>query len=183
MAGLLGADEFCNIARGATGFISNSNGTATTYQERLKELEYFDTDLHIVWGNHNDISFTSAQRVPAIVSYIKEFRRVHPNAIMVITGPRLLANDVVGSGELTFTQCENDIITAVNSVGDDNVYVVKTITEDNGITPYAWWPSGTTANVTKEFYLNGSLLDGHSTTIGYYNFAHRVAERIRQILA
>jgi hypothetical protein len=176
---LLGVDTFYNNGVGGTGYLANST-TKTTYIQRLSYITAFAPDVHIVCGNANDGSFTSAQRVAAVTAYIQAFRAALPNAMLILTGTKV-GGGVVTNGSLAQAQ-ETDILTAVTAVNDSNTYFIPTTTDKQGdlANLWGWWPGGTANG--RYFYISGSFTDGHPLPAEYDMFASRLSSAVSKIV-
>jgi hypothetical protein len=180
-ANLLGIDNVYSNAVGSTGFISDGAGTKTTYLQRIDRVNLFQPDIHIVVGGHNDSGQTSAARIASCNAYISAFRSSNPNAILVITGSKLLCNET----PTTIAAVDTDLqacVTSAQAAGDNLIFFVPTLTDVNAAgANRGWWTFG--SGVGKYFYNAGAYTDGHPLPADHEMFAHRLAQAIRSIVA
>ena len=174
----LGATNFANFAVGGTGFISDNGGIKTTYIERLSRLVETRPDVLIVAGNHNDVSYTSAQRQQAVSDYLRQARQLLPDALIIVFGNNPLTGENSASGALL--AAEQDLAAVVDQLDDPGIVFYPI-----GMDPNGPWITGTgtvdapnnTGNMDR-FY---TTADGHPLQRGYDYFAQRYLRAIRDV--
>ena len=123
---LVGCDDLYNCAAGGSGFISNNVGTTTTFLQRLPDIVQANPDVHIIFGNHNDSGYTSAQRIAAMTTYINLFIELLPTAKLVFFG-----TTTGGGAPAPFVACEQDIQTVVSNFNSPNIIFLPVSTDPN----------------------------------------------------
>ena len=230
---MMGQDNYFNNATGGTGFISNNYGQVfgldmtvgtqpgagallanakTTYYQRLNtisplyaSINAFAPNVHIVAGNHNDGAFTTTtQMIAAIQLYIQAFRLSNPNAILIVTGPRLLGGDSLSQNITNYigmNTSELCVLTAVTgltampvpyggyiqSPTDALTYYIATTLDPTGNTtnasgPCGPWSGGSGYN-SRYFYNMYNIGDSHPMPPEYDMWTHFLFNKIKLILA
>lgn len=166
---VLGAESASNMAQGGTGFISNANGTKTTYLERLDRLVKLNADVYVVAGNHNDQAYGDAQQIEAALTYFKRLRALQPRSIVIATGVLPLKNESLEQVK----RGERNLKAAFDQWADANSYFLPVSTDVGGP-----WLIG-----TETAYYDQDVEDGHLIQRGVDYVAARYASAIKALLA
>lgn len=167
----IGIPNACNMAVGGTGFISNNGNAKTNHIQRIERFTSLNADVYILAGNHNDDTYTSAERKAAVLNYLKSLRQRQPDSMIIVFGNTTLRDDATGVGSNQYN-AELDLKAAVTEFRDPNTYFIPILTSTSGS-----WTTGT-GNISSpandgnkdRFYSSG---DGHPIQRGQDYFASR----------
>ena len=177
---LLGCDDVANMAQGGTGFISDNFGQKTTYMQRIERFASLNADVYVIAGNHNDLSYPSADQIQAALRYFKKLRELQPKAVIVVFGVNPLQGESSDSGGVR--NAELNLKVAFDQWADDNAYFVPIATDPNGP-----WITGTGSVDAPKGDGNKDLFytskDGHPLQRGVDYFAQRYAQALKNIFA
>jgi lysophospholipase L1-like esterase len=127
-ADLVGCDDYCSDSVAGTGFISTFSGAQVNYQGRAQDIITYAPDVILIAGAYNDNTgsnptYTSAQRIAAMVLLMQTFRQALPSAMIIMEGTW------PGQGLLQQAQVEQDQITAVAQFADANTFFLPVQTD------------------------------------------------------
>lgn len=85
-AQLLGIDNMVNIGQGSAGFSVTLSGQRYKFGERIADATVYDADLLVIAGAHNDATSTYEDIKTEILAYLRSYRAVRSNAVIVCFG-------------------------------------------------------------------------------------------------
>lgn len=169
----LGIDKRYNNAIGGTGVISNQNGNATTYLQRIADVAAVNPDIVLVGGFHNDDGQAPATTRAAILTYLRRLRALCPRATVFVVGTQMLGNEGMAPGSAHHT-LEQTALSAFTEWADDNAAFIPLLTQAQPFPP-------TTAD---GWYYQDALAapfnDAHPTPRYYPAYAAIVVQAIKK---
>lgn len=155
---LSGQDGVINLAQGGTGFKYDNVGAKTNYVQRASDLLARGPDLILNGGNHNDLSYTSAERQAAVTAWHDAVRALSATVPIGITGPMPLFGDTVA----TLILMEQDIQAAIAALNDPLTFFIPIWTDPAG----PWYIGNTVSQASAPTNSNMDGFYNNSESVG-----------------